>query len=110
MILWTDVSFLDLTDPPICAIAVVEEATGVIHVEEVVDVKSASAGERAAVAEAFKIARRQSEAVVIRTDCLTAAKMTPPEGVKVQHGYRGDNLAHTVARRAARNARRSTPA
>lgn len=108
MILWTDVSFHD--DPPICAIAVVEEATGIIHVEEIVDEPSASAGEIAAVAAAFKIARRQSEAVVVRTDCKTAAKMTPPNGVKVQHGYRGDNLAHTVARRAARQARRSTQA
>lgn len=74
-----------------------------VLVARTVDTRSNHEAERLAVSEAFRIAQVQQEPVEIRCDCLNTVRgMTPPNGVELVHGYRADNKAHAVARRAAR--------
>lgn len=107
MLLWVDASFHEHPDGPVAAIAVVDADAGRIWVAELVDSPSSVDTERLAIVAAFRIARQQEgprdeRSVVIRTDCLNLAKLSPPKGVKLQHLGRGENAAHVTARRVAR--------
>lgn len=102
LILWADASFYrDDRGPVTAAIAVVDNR-GVTHVAEVIELDTNTRAERRAVGAAFQVAKEQGGPVEIRTDCQTAARMQPPQGVRLQHIDRSRNLAHRVARRTAR--------
>lgn len=105
MLLWVDASFHEDSNGPLAAaIAVVDADAGVVHVAELVDAATSADTERRAIVAAFKVARTQRHhgSVVIRTDCLNHAKLTPPKYVKLQHADRKGNQAHKIARRVAR--------
>jgi ribonuclease HI len=107
LIFWTDASCYDTGGGAVAGIAVVDHRTARILATQVLwGCCSSFKAELEAIRLAFGLCRDlHPQQVEVRSDCQSAvAALTAPSGVRLCHGYRGDNKAHKTARRVGKNA------
>lgn len=106
LIFWTDGSCYEHC--AVAGIAVVDHRSVCILATQVLwGCRSAFEAELEAIRLAFRLCRylNHPQQIEVRSDCRPAVDgLTAPSGVRLCHGYRGDNKAHKTARAVGRKA------
>lgn len=108
MIFWTDGSCYEHC--AVAGIAVVDHRSAFVLATQVLwGCRSAFEAELEAIRLAFRLCRYldQPQQIEVRSDCRAAVedgRLTAPNGVRLCHGYRGDNKAHKTARAVGKKA------
>lgn len=102
LIFWTDGSCFERC--AVAAIAVVDHHSASVLATQVLwGCRPAFEAELEAIHLALRLCRYigYSQQIEVRSDCrpaVTDGRLVVPRGVRLRHGYRGDNKAHKTAR------------
>jgi hypothetical protein len=108
LIFWTDGSCFEHC--AVAAIAVVDHRSASVLATQVLwGCRSAFEAELEAIRLAFRLCLyiAHPQQIEVRSDCrpaVTDGRLTVPSGVRLRHGYRGDNKAHRTARELGKKA------